>query len=398
MSERETPRLRPDGATHDCAALEHLERVAWPQLELAAIEVAIVEAPIDVPVRGSFGAMASRVSVLVRVRDTQGAVGHGEVWANFPEGGAQYKAELVRRHVAPLLLRRAFASPWEAWDTLERQLARLTLQSGDFGAFAQACAGIDQAVWDLYCHRIGAPLWKLAGGAPRVEVYASGIGPDDVGAVIREQADAGHTRFKIKLGFGDVVDRHNLDVALDALPANATLYTDANQAWDLAAARAWLEALEGAGVAWCEEPICADTPLEGWADLSRRHLSIRVAAGENVRGLHELAALASRGGVQVIQPDLGKWGGLTGTLRLHALLAPDVWLCPHWLAGAVGLGASLQLSGALRGAGPVEFDTNPNPLRTQLLDASLRITAGAVLLADVPGLVCAPSRADLDWR
>ena len=100
----------------------------------------------------------------------------------------------------------------------------------------------------------------------------------------------------------------------------------------------------------------------------------------------------------MIQPDLGKWGGVTGALRLRALLAPDVWLCPHWLAGAVGLAASLQLVGALRGSGPVEIDVNPNPLRTQLVDASLRITAGAVLLADVPGLVGAPSRADLDWR
>lgn len=398
MSERLTPQAVGDEAPYACPALVELERVAWPEVELSAVEVAIVEAPIDVPVRGSFGAMASRVSVLVRVRDMGGAVGHGEVWANFPEGGAQYKAQLVRRHVAPLLVGRALKSPWHAWDLLDRDLARLALQAGDFGAFAQVCAGVDQAVWDLYCQRIGAPLWKLAGGAPRVEVYASGIGPDHVDATIREHADAGHTRFKIKLGFDDAVDRRNLDAALDALPPQAALFTDANQAWDLDTARAWLATLEGAGVAWCEEPMRADAPHEHWADLARRHVSIRVAAGENVRGLHALTALASRGGVQVIQPDLGKWGGVTGALRLRALLAPDVWLCPHWLAGAVGLAASLQLVGALRGSGPVEIDVNPNPLRTQLVDASLRVTAGAVLLADVPGLVGAPSRADLDWR
>ncbi len=398
MSDPPPRALSLDGATNASSPLARLGRVAWPQLRLAAVEVAIVTAPIAAPVRGSFGAMSARVSLLVRVRDGTGGVGHGEVWANFPEGGAQYKAHLLRRYVAPLLVGRTWASPWAAWDALEVELARLVLQSGDFGAFAQVCAGVDQAIWDLYCRRVGAPLWSLAGGTPHVNVYASGIGPEQVAATIREQEQAGHTRFKIKLGFGEAVDRSNLEAALAALPSAGVLLTDANQGWSVDEARAWLAVLAAQRVGWCEEPVRADVSLAAWTELTQATPDMRVAAGENLRGIQAFTDLATTGGVRVIQPDPGKWGGITGALRLHAALPPDVWLCPHWLGGAVGLAASLQLVGALQGMGPVEVDVNPNPLRTQLLGEKLDVHAGSIVLTDRPGIVSTPSHAQLDWR
>ncbi len=378
------------GEGRDCiasAVIDRLEGIAWPAVEVAALEVAIVTDAIDAPVRGSFGAMSERVSLLVRVRDTSGAAGCGEVWCNFPEGGAEYKARLTSRYAAPLLAGRVFHRPWEAWDVVDGALARLALQTGDAGAFAQVCAGVDQAMWDLFCHRVEAPLWKLAGGAPRVGVYASGIGPECVAETIRAEADAGHTRFKVKLGFGEAVDGRILDAALRTLPANAALYTDANQGWSLAEASAWLARLEDTGVGWCEEPVRADTSLADWATLTRPRARLKIAAGENLRGVAALHALARDAGLRVIQPDLGKWGGVTGALRLHARLAGDVWLCPHWLAGAVGLAASLQLVGAIRGQGPVEMDANANALRTALVDSRLVVEGGSVVLADRPGLV-----------
>ena len=40
--------------------------------------------------------------------------------------------------------------------------------------------------------------------------------------------------------------------------------------------------------------------------------------------------------------------------------------CPHWLGGGIGLIASIHLKAAAGGAGYVEVDSNPNPLRTLL--------------------------------
>jgi len=361
--------------------------VAWHPVRIAAVDIARVHAQIDEPVRGAFGAMTSRVSVLVRVRDTSGAEGYGEIWSNFPEGGAAYKQQVARHYVTPLLVNRTFDRPWDAWDLLDVHLSRLALQSGDFGTFAQVCAGVDQAMWDLFCHRAAAPLWRLAGGVATVPVYASGIGPDRVDEVIAAQAQAGHTRFKIKLGFDPAVDDRKLKLALDALPGGGNLYTDANQAWDVAQAKVRLRELEALGIEWCEEPVPADTVDEDWCALTASVERLRIAAGENVRGLDALAALCHRGGVGVIQPDLGKWGGVTGALRLHSRLPADAWLCPHWLAGAVGLAASLQLAGAIGGRAPVELDANPNPLRTNMLVQDVVASEGNVRLSDSSGIV-----------
>ena len=57
----------------------------------------------------------------------------------------------------------------------------MAIQCGEPGPFAQITGAIDQALWDMAARRAGVPLWRHLGGTtPRVRVYASGIGPDDV--------------------------------------------------------------------------------------------------------------------------------------------------------------------------------------------------------------------------
>ena len=369
------------------SAIECLSAVAWPAVHLCAVEAVVLRDETVKPILGSFGAMPYRPGLFVRVTDAEGCSGFGEVWANFPVGGAEYKAGLIRHYASPILVGQTLGRPSDALDMLESRLAALTLQIGDFGAMAQVCAGIDQAIWDLACKRLGRPFWDLAGGHSDVEVYASGIGPDDVGEIIRGHAELGHTRFKIKLGFGDDIDRRNLDDALQAVPAGATLLTDANQAWDLPTASRWLADLQSMGVAWCEEPVRADTANRDWAALAGPMRTLRLAAGENLRSLSTMAALAGEGAVRVIQPDLGKWGGITGALRLNAMLPQGTWLCPHWLSGAIGQAASFQLAGALRSKAPVEIDTNPNALRTALLRDTVKVHHGRIRLGDHAGLI-----------
>ena len=55
---------------------------------IARIDVHVLRCPIATPVRTSFGVMPDRPAVLVRVEDTEGAHGWGEVWCNFPSCGA----------------------------------------------------------------------------------------------------------------------------------------------------------------------------------------------------------------------------------------------------------------------------------------------------------------------
>ena len=61
-------------------------------LNLARLETFVLRCPIDTPVQTSFGIMRDRPAVFVRVSDTEGAQGWGEVWCNFPTVGAEHRA------------------------------------------------------------------------------------------------------------------------------------------------------------------------------------------------------------------------------------------------------------------------------------------------------------------
>lgn len=109
------------------------------------------------------------------------------------------------------------------------------------------------------------------------------------------------------------------------------------------------------------------------------------------------------GSLRFVQPDVGKWGGVTGCLRVaRAAAQAGLHYCPHWLGGAIGLMASLHLKAGEGGPGWVEIDSNPNPLRESFGDAMPAVHDGHVLLADAPGIGLEPSPAmladNLSWH
>jgi L-alanine-DL-glutamate epimerase-like enolase superfamily enzyme len=242
----------------------HRESTASPAFaRLAKVEAHVLRWPVRVPVRTSFGTMHDRPAVLVRVEDVDGAHGWGEAWCNFPSCGAEHRARLVESVLAPLLLEQAFLSPQAAFDAMTERTAVLALQSGEPGPLAQAIAGVDIALHDLAARRAGLPLWRALGAAdgapgaaevasgsaaaPCVPVYASGINPDGAADTVARLRAAGHTGFKLKVGFGAERDLANLRDARTAAGAEALLMADANQAWDLDSALAMSARLADAG-------------------------------------------------------------------------------------------------------------------------------------------------------
>lgn len=364
-----------------------------PPLRLAKVEALVFRAPIAVPVQTSFGIMHDRPAVLVRAQDRDGCVGWGEIWCNFPAVGAEHRARVLASCVAPILLEQEWDSPRQAFALLTRRLHVLGLQTGEPGTIAQAIAGADMALWDLAARRLGQPLWRLLGGSPQVQVYASGLNPTEPERLAAAKRAEGYRAFKLKVGFGAERDLANLR-ALRALLGDATpLMVDANQAWSIEEARVMSERLARFGLGWLEEPLAADRPQHEWESLARSS-PIPLAAGENMRGDEVLRCASRSGAFAVLQPDLGKWGGFSGCLPVaRQFLQDGRTFCPHWLGGGIGLAASMHLKAAVGGAGYVEVDSNPNPLRELLAQPAFRIDEGTVTLSERPGLGVEPDLA-----
>jgi D-galactarolactone cycloisomerase len=360
------------------------------------VDVHVLRHPIAVPVRTSFGVMHDRPAVLVRVEDASGAHGWGEAWCNYPACGAEHRARLVETVMAPLLCAREHASPAEAFERLQAATAVLAIQSGEHGPMAQALSGIDLALWDLVARRAGVPLWRLLGGAgDAVRVYASGLNPDGAAAVVERKRAQGYRAFKLKVGFGVEHDLANLGDVREAAGPQAPLMVDANQAWDLATAIDAAPRFAAAGVQWIEEPLRADRPWSEWQALATR-VSAPLAAGENVAGEAGFDALIRSGAVRVVQPDIAKWGGISGVLPvIRKVRAAGLRYCPHFLGAGIGLLHSAHLLAAAGGEGMLEVDANDNPLRTLLSGPLNAVRDGEARLGNAPGIGVEPDIAAL---
>jgi L-alanine-DL-glutamate epimerase-like enolase superfamily enzyme len=372
--------------------------VTTQALRLARIDVYAWRVPLDEPVRNSFGTMRSRAALAVRIEDADGAHGWGEVFSNWPPDGAEHRGQLIEQVLAPLALEQDHASPSALFEFLTARTRVLVLQTDEPGPFAQAIAGIDIAAWDLVARRAGLPLARLLNpaAADRVPAYASGINPTRPGKVAAEQRALGFRAFKLKVGFGEARDVGNLGELRDVLGADATLMIDANQAWDIDTGLAMAARLAEFRPLWLEEPLRADTWPQTWRSFAERS-PIPLAAGENMRGRAEFTAALATGAFRYLQPDLIKWGGITGCFDVGAgIVAAGLAYCPHYLGGGIGLTASAHLLAAVGGSGMLEVDSNPNPLREALARPFARIADGHWHLSDAPGLGIEPDLQALE--
>ncbi|WP_375412109.1 mandelate racemase/muconate lactonizing enzyme family protein [uncultured Bradyrhizobium sp.] len=363
---------------------------------LRKLEAFCYRYPLSTPVVTSFGRMLNRPAVFVRVEDHDGHIGWGEVWANFPSTGAEHRARLVNEVLAPALTGFAASEPADIFEHLTQVTSVLALQSGEPGPFAQAIAGIDLAVWDLFARRCGTALWKLLGGArSRIKVYGSGINPMGSRQMAEAALSRGHRALKLKVGFDLKNDCANLG-SLRQLVGDGMLAADANQAWSTQQALEVAPHLSRFGLAWLEEPIRADRSWQEWQTL-HMGTEIPLAAGENIASRAGFQQVVSDDVLRVVQPDIAKWGGFSVCSGIaRDILKSGKIFCPHFLGGGIGLLASAHLLAGVGGDGWLEVDSNDNPLRDLFCGPILNIADGMVTLDNDPGLGIEPDLASIE--
>jgi L-alanine-DL-glutamate epimerase-like enolase superfamily enzyme len=359
-------------------------------IQIASVEAFAFRVPVKSPIKVAFGTFRDRPFVLVRVTDTDGAVGWGEAWANWPAVGAEHRARLVV-DLGERLVGKRYDSPQHLFQQFSKALEVLVIQTGEVGPIAQAVAGIDIAVWDLAARKAGQPLHRLLADrkVDSVPVYATGINPDEPERFAAARQAEGHRAFKLKTGFGHELDVRNLRAMRAALGPDAVITCDSNQTHTLPEAIAFASAVSDLRLDWFEEPIRVDAPQAEWEALARAS-STPLAGGENLQGAQFDAAIAAPV-LQVIQPDVTKWGGISGNWEVaRKTVAAGKRYCPHYFGGGISVLASLQLLAAAGGTGLLEFDCHPNVGREAVLGDLLPVTDGRVPVPQAPGLGAAP--------
>ena len=95
--------------------------------------------------------------------------------------------------------------------------------------------------------------------------------------------------------------------------------------------------------------------------------------------------------LQVLQPDVTKWGGITANWRAaRSTVAAGKRYCPHYFGGGLSLLSSLHLLAAAGGTGLLEFDCHPNVGRESIVGDLLPVQDGRVPVPAGPGLGAQP--------
>ncbi|NES31661.1 mandelate racemase/muconate lactonizing enzyme family protein [Micromonospora terminaliae] len=356
--------------------------VTLPDAAVTDVRCRVFRARPTEQIAMSFAPLTHRVMILVEVELADGSVGVGESWANYPAWAWRERIATIQDGVAPLLIGRCFPDPATAQRALLAELVPLGRQWGAPGPVHQAISGVDMALWDLAARHAGTSLARLLSAAPRTElpVYGSSLGPTGVADVAYRCAALGLTAVKVKVGFGADTDLTNVGTARRILGDQVQVFADANQAWRLTEALEMVPALADLGVAWVEEPLAGDRPGE-LAELSHR-TGMPLATGENLYGAAAFEPYLDA--VEILQPDLGKVGGVTEFLEvLAAATAAGRTVNPHLYNGAVATAVTVQAGAISPATQLIEWDIRSNPLR-QAADGLLT-AHGTVRVPDGPG-------------
>lgn len=342
-----------------------------------SLEIERRKLTLATPIETSYGTLAQRELVLVRLRGQDGLSGYGEAAPLEPYDGVS-----MRRTLRALTrYREALASapdPGAPGSLLD------LCRSAD--PLPQALAAVDLALWDRAGQREARPVCSLLVDDPAstVEVNAS-IASIDRASAAREAAaavGAGFRCLKVKVGVGD--DAGRLAAVRAAAGPEVALRLDANGAWEVGEAVSAINVLSSSGLELVEEPTHG---LDGIRAV-RDQVPTRIAIDETAA---EPGALSS-GIADAVCLKISRCGGISGLLAAASLVrasGAEVYLSSTY-DGPLGIAGALHAAAALASRGPLA----PSGLATSSLfdGGAVELIArdGSIEVPTSPGLGVAP--------
>ena len=285
--------------------------------KLTAVRARPLAVPMRRPLVTAGGAVTVAPLVLVDLETDAGITGRSYVFTYTPTALGPTAAmiegmfEWLRgEELAPAALE-------------QRLQARLRLL-GAQGLAMLALSALDMAAWDAAARAAGQPLARLLGAGPaRIPAYNScGLGLIGAAAAPLEAVDLarGFAAIKLRLGYSTLAeDLAVLRAVRGAVGPAMRILVDYNQSLSASEATVRACALDGEGVEWIEEPTAFDDD-EGHARIAAAART-PVQLGENWWGPRMMAHSIAARACDVVMPDAGKIGGVSGWLRAAGLAA-----------------------------------------------------------------------------
>jgi muconate cycloisomerase len=271
-----------------------------------------------------------------------------------------------------------------------------------------AKAAIDIAAYDLAGLQLGAPSYRLLGGAVRRHIAVTHsiglIGFEEAEREVAQAAAEGIRTFKIKVGVDPDRDVEMVLRVRDTVGPKLALCIDANQGYATPAdAIRTFRRMARADIAYLEQPV------EGIARLAEvaRAVDAPVMADESAWNAHDVLEIAERRAAQIVSIYTTKPGGLYRAMEVAAVARAAGIVCN--VNGSVETGVGNRANIALAAAAPAATLSCVVPVSTpaeaqsgqiagiyykdDLIAAPMRFKDGAIELSSAPGLGTAVDEA-----
>ena len=284
-------------------------------IAIERLDVSAYTVPTDFP--ESDGTITWDKTTLVLVEATAG--GKRSVGYSYADVAT---ARLIKELLADIVVGKDAMSIPAIWFEMVHAIRNL----GRPGISSMAISAVDASLWDLKARLLELPLVTLLGqrrdSAP---IYGSGgftsYSREQLQRQLGDWVASGIPRVKMKIGRHPAADPGRVAAAREAIGPDAELFVDANGAYSRKEALALAEIFAAeSGVIWFEEPVSSDD-LEGLHLIRDRAPSgMDIAAGEYGYDLWYFRRMLEANAVDVLQADATRCAGITGFLRVDALV------------------------------------------------------------------------------
>lgn len=341
-------------------------------------------------------------TLLVRIRTDTGLEGWGECDASPLVSIAVFCCPMSHGNIINIrtsLLGETIDAPNDIL-----RLSEKVIRNGlDIQQIQHAFSGAEIALWDIIGKKLEKPVYQLLAEISGTSLtpypklpYASvlfGNTPGETYQISTELREKGYHAAKFGWGpmgqFGEKNDIALVKAAREGMGKDALIMIDAGVVWgkDYETAYKRAEAFSEFSITWLEEPLAPDA-IEAYSSLTKMKPHVPIAAGEGSSTVRFAEDLISNGGIQYVQIDTGRIGGIMSSFQVRRIAEKhNVQYVNHTFKSHLSLASALHVFATNPDFNLLEYPAAGSELSQRLVIDQYDIDPdGFVRVKDLPGL------------
>jgi O-succinylbenzoate synthase len=347
---------------------------------LRSIELIEINLPLVHFFETSFGRTYERRIILVRVEDTDGAEGWGEITCgetpSYSEEWTDSAWVTTEKILAPMVVGKRVTNAGSVWELIKKVRGH-----------RMSKAGIETACWDLEAKKLGVPLWRHLGGTRSEIECGVSIGIQDsveqLLGKIKTELDAGYRRIKIKIAPGwdyDVIKQ------VRERFGDIRLMGDANSAYTLDDVDLF-KRMDEFELMMFEQPLSHDDML----DHSKLQAQIKtpICLDESVKSPEDARKAIELKAGRIINVKLGRVGGHAQAKQVEEVCRTSgipIW-CGGMLESGIGRAHNIAMSTLVGFTLPGDVSASKRYWHEDIIDPAVDISPnGTIVAPERPGI------------